>query len=128
MFPFQEHCSVQLPILIWLQIFRQGMICILRKQWLEGRSIIKVDHPVVGLSLLPVDQTIIVVCMNRALDCYSKKGRRLWTVALPEPALCMVAVHLSHLGQTLVCVALRSGLVQLYSKQDLVDQFAASSK
>lgn len=104
------------------------MICILRKPWFEGRPIIKLDHPVVGLSLLPVDQTIIVVCMNQALDCYSKKGRRLWTVALPEPALCMVAVHLSHLGQTLVCVALRSGLVQLYSKQDLVDQFTASCK
>lgn len=85
----------------------------------------KLDHPVVGLLLLPVDQTIIVVCMNKSLDCYSKKGKRLWTIALPEPAMCMVAVHLIHLGQTLVCVALRGGIVQLYAQKNLVDQFIA---
>lgn len=104
------------------------MVCILRKPWLEGRPIIKLEHPIVGLCLLPIDQTIIIVCMNQSLDCYSKKGRRLWTVSLPQPALCMVSVHLSHLSQTLICVGLRNGLVQLYAKQDLVDQFTTTGK
>lgn len=105
---------------------REGPLCMLQKGWLEGRQIVKIDHPIIGLALLPIDQTIIVVCMNKSLECYSKKGKRLWTVDLMESALCMVTVHLAHLGMTLVCVALRSGLVQLYLQKNLVDQFSVS--
>lgn len=85
----------------------------------------KLDNPLVGLCLLPIDQTIIVVCMNQSLDCYSKKGKKLWTVALPQPAMCMVPIGLEHLSQTLICVTLRGGSVQLYGQSVLVDQFMA---
>lgn len=105
---------------------REGFVCMLRRGWLEGKSIFKIDHPAVGLSLLPIDQTIIVVCIDRTLDCYSKKGKRLWDVILPEPAICMVSVTLSHIGQTLVCVALRGGLVQIYSNKVVVDHFSVA--
>lgn len=64
----------------------------LRRGWLEGKSIFKIDHSAVGLSLLPIDQTIIVVCVDKTLDCYSKKGKRLWGVILPDPAICMVCL------------------------------------
>lgn len=96
----------------------------LRRGWLEGKTIFKIDQPAVGLSLLPIDQTIIVVCIDRTLDCYSKKGKRLWGVILPESSICMVSITLSHIGQTLVCVALRGGLVQIYSNKVVVDQFS----
>lgn len=102
---------------------REGSVCMLRRGWLEGKSIFKIDYPAVGLSLLPIDQTIIVVCIDRTLNCYSKKGKRLWDVILPEPAICMVSITLSHIGQTLVCVALRGGLVQIYSNKVVVDHF-----
>lgn len=102
---------------------REGAVCMLRKSWLEGKTIFKIDHPAVGLSVLPIDQTIIVVCIDKILDCYSKKGKRLWGVILPEPAMCMVSITLAHFGQTLVCVALRGGLVQIYSNKFVVDQF-----
>lgn len=105
---------------------REGPLCMLQKGWLEGRQIVKIDYPIVGLALLPIDQTIIVVCMNNSLECYSKKGKRLWTVELMESALCMETVHLAHLGMTLVCVALRGGLVQLFLQKNLVDQFSVS--
>lgn len=105
---------------------RQGDVCMLRRGWLEGKTIFKIDHPAVGLSLLPIDQTIIVVCIDKTLDCFSKKGKRLWGVILPEPAICMVSITLSHVGQTLVCVALRGGLVQIYSNKVVVDQFSVS--
>lgn len=103
---------------------REGAVCILRKGWLEGKSIFRIDYPAVGLSLLPIDQTIIVVCMNNTLDCYSKKGKRLWGVILPASAVCMVSITLAHIGQTLVCVALYGGLVQIYSNKVVVDQFS----
>lgn len=102
---------------------REGDVCMLRRGWLEGKSIFKTDNAAVGLSLLPIDQTIIVVCVDKTLDCYSKKGKRLWGVILPEPAVCMVSITLTHVGQTLVCVSLRGGLVQIYSNKVIVDQF-----
>lgn len=86
---------------------RQGHVSILRRGWLEGKNIIRLDQPVTGLSLMPVDQTIVFVCMDRSLQCYSKKGKRLWAVTLPAPAICMTPIALSNLGLTLVCVALQ---------------------
>lgn len=100
----------------------------LRKGWLEGKPIFKLDHPAIGISLLPIEQTIIVVCMNNSLDCFTKKGKKLWSVELCAPAVCMVPVNLQHIGETLVCVALRGGLVQLYMNKVVVDQFNVSGK
>ncbi|GAB0098228.1 Bardet-Biedl syndrome 1 [Sergentomyia squamirostris] len=105
---------------------REGGVSILKKSWLEGRQIIRLDHPTTGLAILPIDQTIVVVCMNNSLMCYSKKGKRLWSLTLPAHSICMVPVMLAHLGLTLVCVALFGGLVQLYLGKNLVDQFTAS--
>lgn len=108
---------------MYFYCFREGSVCMLRKGWLEGKPIVKINQPAVGLALLPIDQTIIVICMNNSLDCYSKKGKRLWSVELTESAVCMVPITLQHIGMTLVCVALRGGLVQIYSNKVIVDQF-----
>lgn len=104
---------------------REGSVCILRKTWLEGREVLRLYSPVIGIALLPIDQTIIVICMAGSLDCYSTKGRHLWSAPLPAPAIGMTPVGLDHLSQTLICVALRGGLVQLYGQKFLVDQFTA---
>lgn len=102
---------------------REGTLCILRKGWLEGRQIARFTYPASGLVLLPIDQTIVVVCMNNLLECYSKKGKKLWSVDLPSIAICMVPVTLSHLGLSLVCIALDGGIIQIYLQKNLVDQF-----
>lgn len=107
---------------------REGSVCMLRKGWLEGKPIFRIDNAAIGLSLLPIDQTIIVVCIDKILDCYSKKGKRLWGVILPESAVCMVSITLPQFGQTLVCVALRGDLVQIYSNKIVVDQFTVAGK
>ncbi|EDS36472.1 BBS1 [Culex quinquefasciatus] len=104
---------------------REGSLCLLRKGWLVGQHIVKLENPAAGLALLPIDQTIVVVCMDNYLLCYSKKGKKLWSVTLPQPAVCMTPVCLPHLGINLVCVALRGGLVQFYCQKKLVDQFYA---
>ncbi|EAA04615.4 AGAP007459-PA [Anopheles gambiae str. PEST] len=104
---------------------REGALYLLRKGWLAGQHIVKLEDPAAGLSLLPIDQTIVVVCMNQSLLCYSKKGKKLWAVKLPQPAVCMTPVCLPHLGINLVCVCLKGGLVQFYSQKKLVDQFYA---
>uniref|UniRef100_A0A182QKI4 Uncharacterized protein n=1 Tax=Anopheles farauti TaxID=69004 RepID=A0A182QKI4_9DIPT len=106
-------------------VTREGGLYLLRKGWLAGQHIVRLEDPAAGLSLLPIDQTIVVVCMNQSLVCYSKKGKKLWTVKLPQPAVCMTPVSLPHLGINLVCVGLRGGLVQFYCQKKLVDQFYA---
>lgn len=118
---------------------REGSICILRKNWLEGREIVKLESPATAMCLLQIDQTIVV--LSNSLMCYSKKGKMLWSCLMPEPVLCMTPVALPHLGMSLVsliklndvntlksailqiCVGLSGGLVQLYSQKSLIDQF-----
>lgn len=104
---------------------REGPVCILRKSWLEGKQIFKTNQPATGLALLPIDQTIVVVCMNKEIMCFSKKGKKLWSTALPYSVMCMVPLQIHHLGITLVCVAMKGGLIQIYSQKVLVDQFFA---
>lgn len=122
---------------------REGSLCILRKNWLEGREIVKLEVPATSMCLLPIDQTIVV--LSNSLMCYSKKGKMLWTMSMPEPVLCMTPVSLPHLGLSLVrtfeaffvffdiehyqiCVGLKGGLVQLFSQKTLIDQFYATGE
>lgn len=105
---------------------REGNVCILCRGWLEGKPLFHMDRPTVGLVLLPTDQMSIVVCADQSLDCYSKKGKRVWGVNLPDPAICMTSIILSHVGQILICVALRGGLVQIYLNKVVVDHFSVA--
>lgn len=102
---------------------REGNVCVLRRGWIEGKALFHMDRPAIGMLLLPTDHISVVVCANQSLDCYSKKGKRVWGVNLSEPAVCMTSITLSHVGQTLICVALRGGLVQIYLNKVVVDHF-----
>lgn len=105
---------------------REGFICMLRRGWLEGKKVFRIEKPVVGISVLPIDQCSIIVCFDKYLECYSKKGKRLWGVNLMESVMCMATINLPHVGQTLNCIAVRGGLVQIYSNKVVVDQFSVS--
>ncbi|KAG5673312.1 hypothetical protein PVAND_003372 [Polypedilum vanderplanki] len=100
---------------------REGSICILRKNWLEGREIVKLERAATSMSLLQIDQTIVV--LSKSLMCYSKKGKMLWSLNMNDTVMCMCPVPLPHLGVSMICVALKNGLVQLYSQKNLIDQF-----
>lgn len=106
---------------------REQTVCILKKGWLEGQQIAQVENPITGLALLPIEQTIIVVCTDQCLMCFSKRGKRMWSANLPEKAICLTPMTLSHLGITLVCVALQSGKVQIYLQKNLVDEFTVAA-
>lgn len=102
---------------------RYGSVYLLRKSASEGQEIFKLNYPLTGLVLLPIDQTIVVTSMDKKLLCYSKKGKQLYVVPLEQHAICMCMVNLTHLGLSLICVALREGLVQFYMQKYLVDEF-----
>lgn len=79
---------------------REGSLCILRKNWLEGREIVKLEKPATAMALLQIDQTIVV--LSNSLMCYSKKGKLLWSLLMPDTVLCMTPVSLPHLGVSMV--------------------------
>lgn len=79
---------------------REGSICLLRKNWLEGREIVKLERPATAMSLLQIDQTIVV--LSNSLMCYSKKGKMLWDIKMSETVFCMTPLALSHLGLSMV--------------------------
>lgn len=98
----------------------------LRRGWLEGKTIFKIERPITGISVLSIDQCNIIVCVGKCLECYSKKGRRMWGVNLVESVICMTIINLRHVGLQLICIALQGGLVQIYSNKVVVDQFSVS--
>lgn len=100
----------------------------LLRGWLEGKTIFRIEKPVVGMSVLPIDQCSIIVCVGTFLECYSKKGKRMWGINLVESVICMTTINLSHVNMQLTCIALRGGLVQIYSNKVIVDQFSVHSE
>lgn len=101
---------------------RHGNIYILHKSWLEGKEICKLNNPPIGLTLLPVDQTLIVTGMDKQLACYSKKGKRLYSTDLPDIPICMTPVHLPHFGITLVAIGLGNTRVVFFQNKIQVDE------
>lgn len=97
---------------------RESSICILRKGWLEGREIVKLEKPALALCLLPIDQTIVV--LSNSLMCFSKKGKTLWTLTTPSDVSCMTPVSLPHLGVSMVkCSTLQSETFLKINSTDL---------
>lgn len=101
---------------------REHSICIIRKNWYEGREIVKLEKPATALSLLPIDQTIAVVSAEK-LMVYSKKGKLLYFVELNERVYSMTPISLPHLSVSMVCVGVRNS-VKIFSKKTLVDEKA----
>ncbi|ALC44105.1 BBS1 [Drosophila busckii] len=102
---------------------RNGGVYLLRKSSSEGQEILKLTTPLTGLLLLPVDQTIVVTTMEPNLSCYSKRGKQLYQVQLEAHPVCIIPLPLTHLGITLVAVALQGGAVKFYLQRYLVDEF-----
>lgn len=101
---------------------RENSICIIRKNWYEGREIVKLEKAATSLCLLPIDQTIAVVSAEKLL-VYSKKGKLLWFVELNERVYSMTPLSLPHLSISMVCVGLRNS-VKVFSKKTLVDEIS----
>ncbi|KAH8345705.1 hypothetical protein KR067_001832 [Drosophila pandora] len=103
---------------------RNGGVYLLRKSHSEGQEVFKMGTPLTGLLLLPIDQTIIASSMDNRYVCYSKRGKLLYQVALPAPPVCILPLPLTHLGLTLVAIALKGGMVKFYLQRYQVDEFA----
>lgn len=102
---------------------RNGGVYLLRKSQSEVQEIFKLGIPLTGLLLLPIDQTIIASTMDNRYLCYSKRGKLLYQVPMSDLPVCLLPLPLTHLGLTLVAIALRGGVVKFYLQRYLVDEF-----
>lgn len=54
-------------------VTREGHICLLRKGWLEGKSLIQFTSDVVDVVVIPGDNFIIAATSDKTLHCYTKR-------------------------------------------------------
>lgn len=52
---------------------RDGSVCILRREWFEGRTLIQIPEKIVDIQLMPTDNSIIVATYSKEILWYSKK-------------------------------------------------------
>lgn len=102
---------------------RNGGVYLLRKSSSEGQEIFKLSTPLTGLLLLPIDQTIVITTMENHYMCCSKRGKQLYQLQLEAAPVCILPLPLTHLGVTLVAVALQGGKVGFYLNRYMVDEF-----
>ncbi|XP_057671410.1 Bardet-Biedl syndrome 1 protein homolog isoform X2 [Diorhabda carinulata] len=105
---------------------RQGHICVLRRNWLEGKNIIQMNSNIVDFVILPEDNFIVVATTDKMINCFTKRGQRLWSVKLSQTITCLCLVQIGHIRVNLYGVGLDNGLIQLYQGRNIVDQTTVS--
>ncbi|KAF7283601.1 hypothetical protein GWI33_023358, partial [Rhynchophorus ferrugineus] len=120
--PFVIKCSgifdVEFRIII---ACREGYICVIKKDWLEGKSLVQLTSEIVDMLIIPGDNFIIVATADSHLQCYTKRGQKLWSTKTINAITCLCLVPLDHVNMHLVAVGLKHGLIHLYHARHLVD-------
>ncbi|KAJ8722939.1 hypothetical protein PYW07_004119 [Mythimna separata] len=93
---------------------REKSVCILKRDWPEGRILFNTDDHIIAIEVITADSSVMVICADHSMACYSKKGKKQWCLTLEHRPVAMTLVPVLHLGVTLTGVALASGHVHLY--------------
>lgn len=80
------------------------------------RSVIELESPPCGL--LQLDKSIVIACMNRKLVSYHLKGKKNWSLTLPDDIVAIQTFNLRRTKDTRgILVALKNGDVTLYNEK-----------
>jgi hypothetical protein len=52
---------------------RENSVCVLRRGWLEGRSVVQLTDNIVDMILIPGDNFIVIATSSKLLHCYTKR-------------------------------------------------------
>ncbi|KAF0726601.1 hypothetical protein Ae201684_015223 [Aphanomyces euteiches] len=86
------------------------------------RSVIELESP--ACALLQMDKSIIVACVDRKVVSYHLKGKKNWSMNLPQDIVAMEAMNLRRTKHTKgILIALRKGEIRLYHEKILVHSF-----
>ncbi|GJQ85344.1 hypothetical protein Trydic_g12650 [Trypoxylus dichotomus] len=100
---------------------REGSISLLRRGWLEGKILTQTISKIVDITVIPSDYFIMVATTDRMLQCYTKRGNKLWNQKMNNDITCLCLIPLSHFSTSLLAVGLRGGTIQLFQGRHLVD-------
>ncbi|XP_013391721.1 Bardet-Biedl syndrome 1 protein homolog [Lingula anatina] len=98
---------------------RNGNIYMLKRGTKNARSCIELNSQPVGLERM--GKNIVVGCMDETLQCYTTKGKKLWTIKLPASITSMENVDHKSKGFKAVMVALSNCEVHIYKDKYLVN-------
>ncbi|XP_047527986.1 Bardet-Biedl syndrome 1 protein homolog [Vanessa atalanta] len=93
---------------------REKSVCLLKREWKEGRLLFNTDDNIVAMEVMTTDNSVMVISTDGTLACYSRKGKKVWSISLEHRPVAMTLLPIMHLGVTLTAVALSSGHVHLY--------------
>ncbi|KAM3961835.1 Bardet-Biedl syndrome 1 [Aphomia sociella] len=93
---------------------REKSVCVLKREWPEGRLLFSTEEHIIAIEVMTADNSIMVICTDNTMACYSKKGKKHWSIDLEHRPVAMTLIPVVHLGMTLTGVALASGHVHLY--------------
>ncbi|XP_048479571.1 Bardet-Biedl syndrome 1 protein homolog [Plutella xylostella] len=102
---------------------REKSVCLLKREWKEGRILFNTDEHIIAIEVMTADNSVMVICTDNTMTCYSRKGKKQWQIQLEHRPVSMTSLGVMHLGAVLTGVALASGHLQLYhgkARQDTV--------
>ncbi|TRY67055.1 hypothetical protein TCAL_07811 [Tigriopus californicus] len=76
---------------------RNGTLCNLKRGWATAKTIALLESQAVGL--IRREKTITVATMDETLICFSNKGKKLWQLQLPSPAIMNDSVSAMKFGK-----------------------------
>lgn len=120
--PFLLECDgyfdVEYKILV---ACREDYVCILKREWIEGKVLFQTTANIVDMKFIQNDNTIMVATVDQMLHCYSKNGSKIWSICLNNRITCICIVPLMYLSASLLAVGLRGGLIYLFKGRQKVD-------
>ena len=97
---------------------RDGRIYSVKNGQVTG-TVIEMESLPCGLAR--IDKTIYAACMAPVVHAFHLKGRRLWSIFLPSPALCMEVVEQTRPRSTkAVALGLANGELRMYAEKHLL--------
>ncbi|XP_074028565.1 Bardet-Biedl syndrome 1 isoform X1 [Leptinotarsa decemlineata] len=101
---------------------REGHICVLRRGWLEGKSIIHMTTNIVDFVVVPEELFVVVATTDKLISCFTKRGSKLWSITIIDHITCMCLAPLYHIRINLVAVGLKNGSIHFFHGRKFVDQ------
>ncbi|XP_072031464.1 BBSome complex member BBS1-like isoform X2 [Amphiura filiformis] len=98
---------------------RNGNIYTLKRGMKTARLCVELNAQPVGLQR--VGKNIVVGCMDQTVQCYTTKGKKLWTIYLPSSINTMEIMDHKQKGFKAVMVALNNGEVHFYRDKYLIN-------
>ena len=78
----------------------------------EGKTVFELNSQPVGLERL--GKNIVVGCMDRTMQCYTSKGKKLWSVSMPADITTLQMMDHKQKGFKAILVALSNSEVHIY--------------